>query len=282
MADEPAAGQADGAPSTQNTTDGAGGAGPGKGSQQADQSFLHTWQSKDDAEKGVKDLLSQVGKSNTERQRAQERMQTLEAEVQKLRDDRLDKLTDYVAATAGSGNGNSAADAERQFLEQLAERFDSEGGKALTELLPEYGQRVADDAYNRALAEFKKQNELTNKELAELKSVLKARDPEWVANQDRVAKLADELGVDAGAMSDEQRTLLIQVAKREKAREKAAHPDRPQIAGTTDTDYAGGSTTPPKLDEAIVANLKARGATDEDIAAVAKRMADKRAKRRAA
>lgn len=261
MADESSvAGQGEGAPGDAQTGAGADGSPPQEGAGQANEPYLSTFATREDAEKGFADIQRQL---NETRSRADKAENVL-----------LEKLADRAAAAEDTQPADTpAARAERR--------------KALVEDLEERGWDGAIDFIENAVSQIQQElSQATGKQAKALEAELKetkkklARieadtDPEYAPLRTEVAKLAKQYGLDAE--DPKQREALVKIAKE---RATTTHqPPRDQLPGPSGSDRVtdrGGAE--PKMTDAQIAAVRQLhpNLTDEEIVKVAKRLANRK------
>ena len=206
-------GQGEGAPD--NLTGVAEGGQSGEG-QKTDEPFMHTWKTKEDAEKGVQDLLGQVNETRSKADKAASKNEQLTQMV--------DKLTN---AVSGKQTVDDDAAAQKQ-IEDLAKRFEDGEvtGQEQVELLMNIQRQAetkAEAKVEAGLKELREQMKQSDARLADL-------DPAYRDNQKDVDAIQEKFGVN--------RDQAIKINA--ELNPGPAQPARSPIPGSTGTGMAVG------------------------------------------
>lgn len=208
--DTPDEGVQDGAP---------GDAGQGEGQQRSVPEFVvGTYKSREEAERGLREKDETINRLRSERDRAAAHLQEQMAAA-------LTKLAD--ASSRRDTKPDDTAQRVEALVTDIAEAFRADEAKGARKTLEVLNAYLADVESKGSREVEKTRKELRDEmetKLAEVRTLLADRDPEYVPVKDKVAELAQELGLDARA----HREVLVKLARREA---KTAHPGRHELPG---------------------------------------------------
>jgi len=179
------------------------------------QPFLHTWKSKQDTEKGIKEILSQ-------RDRLASQLGDLKQQTQK-QDEILAKLAE--AEAARSNPNPSEKDVEREY-EKVSARLKRALEEQDSDFLMSFYQNAMTDTEKRASQKFAAELQKRDEQLEHLSSRLMDFDPEFVQNRSTITQLAEQTGLDPV----KDRKYLMAFAK--VLPRKTEQPPKPPIPGS--------------------------------------------------
>ena len=228
------------------------------------QSYLGTYKSRDEAEKGLREKEALIARLQSERDRAQN-------EGTKLHD----LLEQLVKSQTQKGEPKSKQDDEahvQSLVDEIAGAFREDEGKGARKTLQILSAYVGDvEAKTRdEIGKTRKElEELTARQIGELRTLLEERDPEYVSQREKIKELSEELGLDP----KQHRSLLMKLAQRES---KTARPPRHDLPGSLgngsgrggDGDDSGEMTAE---QEAIIASFIGGKLTAEEKKALRRR-----------
>ena len=191
--------------------------------------YLGTYSTREEAEKGLAEKEQFANRMKTERDEA------------RAKAGEIDVLKSLVEKMSNPAPSAPARRDQSEILSSWKERLEEEGAPAIVDLLASV-EADKEAAWKEMLAERDKSAE---QQLAELKAMIAGQDPEYLAHKDKVAELAEELGLDA----IKDRSTLIKFAKK-------LGPEQPPAP-----ERAGGMGTP-----VVATPDSAPGLTDETLA----------------
>lgn len=184
----------------------------GKFDKNKSQTYLGTFKTKEEAEKGWRESQSFQSRLQSERDQAR-------AEIEKLNSQVLGKLTDAITQK-GESQGKSQADIEAE-LERAAAEIETGGGKAAMQWMSRYAMDAQDKAEARVMAKIAPQLKALEDRLAKTAEKGITSDPEYQAYRSEISAL-EKLGV-----TDKE--LALKMAKAVKPK---SQPNRPAIPGS--------------------------------------------------
>lgn len=183
-----------------------------------DKPYLGTWKTREEADRGLAEMQKAMAKFQSEKDKALAEKERLEK--------------DFFAKLAGGVNGPAPTQPTidvNKIKEQIAERIDADGGKAVAEIIYDLTadlERLAEEKSTKKTRELEDQLKAMRDELLYMK-------PENAIVKEKVEELAEEF-------PNLSRSDLMKMAK--KLMPSVTQPNRPQIPGNT--GYTMGSATP--------------------------------------
>jgi len=184
----------------------------GKSDKDKSQSYLGTFKTKEEAEKGWRESQSFQSRLQSERDQARSEIERLNSQV-------LGKLTEAITQK-GESQGKSQTDIEAD-IERAAAEIESGGGKAAIQWMSRYAMDAQDKAEARVLAKLAPQIKALEERLAKTADKSMTSDPEYQAYKSEISAL-EKLGI-----TDKE--MALKMAKAIKPR---SQPNRPAIPGS--------------------------------------------------
>ncbi|MFZ4396799.1 MAG: hypothetical protein ACOYOU_14385 [Kiritimatiellia bacterium] len=168
-----------------------------------------------------------IAKLQSERDKARN-----EAERTKSADEKLAAAMERLAEATGGARAKDGSDADASarvnaLIEDVAAAMredEVKGTRKLVELMSGYAADVERKSSGELAKAKQELLDAFGAKEAELREMIAERDPEYVSAKDRVAQLAEELGIDP----KRERSLLLKLVKREM---KTSHPGREELPG---------------------------------------------------
>lgn len=197
--------------------------------------YLGTFKTKEDAEKGLKDLQEILRRTQSDKDKAT-------AENKKLQEQFLSKLTDSVTQLSQSRQTKSEPQLD---IDSLVKRIDDEGGKAIVDVLGAYLQDYETKLTTVQKQEIERVRKEYQDELRVLKQAVQSVDPKYLTHRETVEKLEQDVGL--------SRDQAIKIAE---MIDKTEQPPRPALPGSTGSDRVPDRTPEAKLSEQTKALLE--------------------------